>query len=120
MEHCLNPSARNPALAPGSTALVAQIRSRLGGDTGPIAIQSGHFMLLPANGTCEPSVDTGAPAQHAATSQPGIQEALSRFSLETWRLGAVLLQAHLRLHPGTRVLTLVNDWQFLRNRSVTN
>jgi len=94
--------------------LVDRLIQDSGGQAGPVAIQAGHFMLLPAQGSCIPSVETGRDGDPALDS---LRYALSQFSLGTWRAGVAFL-AELR-HRGqeAHLLTLVNDWQYLRNRT---
>ncbi len=87
----------------------------------PTAVHAGHFMLLPTDGACLPSVSMSNCCLDPTTSSHGdpIRESLNRFALESWRIGSAFARKLKEEGRSTGLTTLVNDWQFLRQRKAS-
>lgn len=98
--------------------LAPAVNEFLRDSAGPVAIHAGHFMLVPHGDACRPTVATEASEPEAGPDANPIRIALNHFALETWRTG-VRLAADLRSQDReAALLTLVNDWQYMRESSV--
>jgi hypothetical protein len=86
--------------------------------TGTTVIHAGHFMLL-FDGSCAvPSVVTVGDSDAFDEPMAQIKRALNKFSLETWELGVKYADALRSLGQDFKIITLVNDWQFIRDKNV--
>jgi hypothetical protein len=72
------------------------------------AVQAGHFMLVAGHNGCISTVED--------TRRDALRVALRRFSLESWSHGVEMVAELKRRRTHSKVLTLVNDWQYVRNR----
>lgn len=104
-------------------AFVTQVLDHLLEPDGMTVVHAGHFMLLPAAGGCAPSVNTTTeqplPLVEGSLEPPDhILEALSIFASSTWHLGVALAAELAARSRMVRLITLVNDWQFLRAASI--
>ena len=83
---------------------------------GPLVIHTGHFLLLPnSEGVCTPSVDTMTSPAGRSANADAVRDVLSRFSLDTWRVGAGFTAKLRELGHDATLVILVNDWQYLRS-----
>ncbi len=114
-------SERNESSS-SDNAILSFLLDKVKSDQGAIAIHSGHFMILPNSPVPTPTVATQPQVESppSASHCNPIKDALNRFSLRTWRLGAALAAALRSDGRDASLLILTNDWQYLRGQAVTN
>ena len=107
--------------------LVQRITSWVYESQGLTAVHAGHFMLIPFVHTaeqkkCVPAIlqeldeyeDNGNQAQWKAT----VERLIANFPMTTWQMGVELVSLLGQANREAKLLTLVNDWYFLRGISV--
>lgn len=93
--------------------LVQRILAWIDDGVGPVAVHAGHFMLLASGEKCVPAVlEEIDPGEEATRGL--IETLIARFPIETWRVGLSVAKAVREQRHQVGVMTLVNDWYFLR------
>ncbi|GFO81275.1 MAG: hypothetical protein A49_09020 [Methyloceanibacter sp.] len=104
----------------GAEAVVQEALDFLSDSSGPVAIHAGHFMLVAKGDTCAPTVAIDSGTEPIDSNGNPLRHRLSQFTLETWRLGATLAAELRASDRQAELLTLVNDWQYLRSSTLPN
>lgn len=100
-------------------SLVQRIATWVANGSSNVAIHAGHFMLLPWQHGCVPAIQEEL--TDVDESARGLVESLiARFPFNTWTLGVQLTAILRAALYDARLLTLVNDWYFLRGRALAD
>ncbi|MDP6587380.1 MAG: hypothetical protein QF535_22220, partial [Anaerolineales bacterium] len=95
--------------------LLDRIVSWVEESSGSTAVHAGHFMLLGLRHSCVPAI-LEEQDQDDDVTRGLIENLIARFPLKTWQLGVQLISQLQESGNDAKLLTLVNDWYFLRNQ----